>query len=621
MADTVHRKPRSAKPAAGSGDGAAEPMPSVRIIDLVIDQIASRLGAVPPEQGGALLGTPDGDTITAFIHDADAATTGVVYHNTDWLISEIERIEQHTAARFKGIVHSHPLGMPVPSGQDRSEYALSLRMNAALPRYLAPIVTHDTTTPPGGHELILGPARISFFGMALREGEPVLKPLHPRVVPLMRMLRRAGITVDADPALVELNGVRLLATDARIPGLGAASMLFGADFPATAPIVVPHGGTRPVAMTWDLGVPTLGRLDKAIRAARADSASTGGGGRKQSPQPQPAAREPGPKDGGATVETEAFYARSAGLLSPTLAGRRALIVGAGSVGSYLAEALTRSGVGSFTLVDPEGVEPENLGRSAYRGADVGRPKVTALAELIRSINPNASVDGCPVALETLDGDELLALTAAADVVIAATDDTSAQERLGHFAYWAGRPAVFPALYRGAAGGEVIAVFDDLPCWTCNTGGVRSATAQAGDSPHRATDYGTGRLVAEPGLLVDIHHVTSAAAKIALGLMHDPALDVSAARFVAGMRESGRTFVAFANEPDYWIFPSVLGASLGQYAYQSIWLDAQRDPACPVCGDPQERTDPRSYRAPTADPQTIRDMHRLASVPAQEAADD
>lgn len=611
--------------AAAAGEQAGAPMPSVRIVDLVVDQIALRLGDVPPEQGGALLGSPDGDLVTAFIHDADAATSGVIYHNTDWLIHEIERVEQNTAARFKGIVHSHPQGTPVPSGQDRGEYALSLRMNPELPRYLAPIVTHDVSSAPRGHELIFRRARMSFFGMSLREGEPVLQRLHPRVIPLMRMLERAGIAPDAEPALVRYDGALLLATNARIPDLGAASMLFGTDFPTTPPIVMPHDAAAPVSMPWDLGVRTLDRLDRAIRDVREARRSARHGRGKPSsgraPQPQPGVSEPAPKAEAAdAAEPDTLYARSTGLLSRTLSDRRALIVGAGSVGSYLAEALTRSGVGSFTLVDPERVEPENLGRSAYRVDDVGRSKVAALADLILAINPRAAVDVHPVALEALSGEDLSSITAASDLVVAATDDNAAQERLGHFAYWERRPAVFPALYRGAAGGEVVSVFDELPCWSCSTGGVRKAT-RAGDEPQRATDYGTGRLVSEPGLLVDVQHVASAAAKIALGLLHEPGQDVSTARFVAGMREAGRNFVAFANEPDYWIFPSVLGSSLGQYAFQSIWLETERDPACPVCGDPQGRTDPRSYRAPTASLEAINDMHRVASTQGEKIAHD
>ena len=60
----------------------------------------------------------------------------------------------------------------------------------------------------------------------------------------------------------------------------------------------------------------------------------------------------------------ALLARGAGLLSESLRERTVLVAGLGSVGSYLAEQLVRSGVGALALLDPERVEAANLSRSA-----------------------------------------------------------------------------------------------------------------------------------------------------------------------------------------------------------------------------------------------------------------
>src|SRR5215471_2134058 len=139
-------------------------MMPLRITDYVLQEIADCLGQVPPEQGGALLGVPGADVVTSFIHDADAAATDVRYQNSSWLIAEVERAEQATAARLKGIIHSHPAGLPSPSEQDLTEFGQTLQLNPHLARYLALIVTHDTAAPPGGHEIIWGPARVSCFG-------------------------------------------------------------------------------------------------------------------------------------------------------------------------------------------------------------------------------------------------------------------------------------------------------------------------------------------------------------------------------------------------------------------------------------------------------------------------
>jgi hypothetical protein len=287
------------------------------------------------------------------------------------------------------------------------------------------------------------------------------------------------------------------------------------------------------------------------------------------------------------------------------------------VGSYLGEVLARSGVGAFTLIDPDVVEPANLGRSAYRVADIGLPKVRALADLILAVNPAARIDGYRALLDDLDVEDLAEAVERADLVVAATDSNEAQERLGHFAYRIGRPALFPGLYRGAAGGEVIVVVDGAPCWGCCTGGVRGATAAGGESPHRATDYGTGRLIAEPGLLVDVHHVASAAAKLALGLLHDADDPAAAARFTAGLLKTRQTYAAFANEPDFWIFPDVLRDVPAQYAFQSLWLSPTSRPGCPVCGDQAGRTDPAEYQTPVASADEILAYWRERSGEAAE----
>ena len=165
-------------------------------------------------------------------------------------------------------MHSHPRGMPVPSSQDQAEYAESLRLNPLLARYLAPIVTHDVDTPLAGHEIRLGPARISFFGAERAAEGFALTPVRPVVVPVTRMLRRAGVRPEGDPTAIELEGATLLAAQAQLPGFGAVTLLLGADFPATAPIVLPEQGDEPLALGWDLGVPAIERLAGAVLALR-----------------------------------------------------------------------------------------------------------------------------------------------------------------------------------------------------------------------------------------------------------------------------------------------------------------------------------------------------------------
>lgn len=75
-----------------------------------------------------------------------------------------------------------------------------------------------------------------------------------------------------------------------------------------------------------------------------------------------------------------------------LKASRVAVFGVGGVGGYVAEALARSGVGSFVLVDNDVVSITNLNRQIIAlHSTVGRPKVDVMAERIRDINPSAEI--------------------------------------------------------------------------------------------------------------------------------------------------------------------------------------------------------------------------------------
>jgi molybdopterin/thiamine biosynthesis adenylyltransferase len=144
---------------------------------------------------------------------------------------------------------------------------------------------------------------------------------------------------------------------------------------------------------------------------------------------------------------------------------KALVIGAGGLGSPVALYLGTAGIGRLTLVDHDTVDLTNLQRQiAHDMSRVGRPKVDSAAASVRAINPEVQV----VALrERADSRRLDALVAEADVVLDCSDNFATRHAVNAACVAHARPLV-----SGAAIGfdGQIAVYDtrveDAPCYAC-----------------------------------------------------------------------------------------------------------------------------------------------------------
>lgn len=76
-----------------------------------------------------------------------------------------------------------------------------------------------------------------------------------------------------------------------------------------------------------------------------------------------------------------------------LASSRVAVFGIGGVGGYTVEALARSGVGTFDLIDDDKICITNINRQIYAlRSTVGKYKVDVAKDRILDINPNAIVN-------------------------------------------------------------------------------------------------------------------------------------------------------------------------------------------------------------------------------------
>ena len=92
---------------------------------------------------------------------------------------------------------------------------------------------------------------------------------------------------------------------------------------------------------------------------------------------------------------------------------RVAVAGCGGLGSTLAIALARTGVGALVLVDFDVVEPSNLNRQQFFVDQLGQPKVEALASTLARINPYVELERHRLRLRA---DDVPGLFGTADVV-------------------------------------------------------------------------------------------------------------------------------------------------------------------------------------------------------------
>ena len=81
------------------------------------------------------------------------------------------------------------------------------------------------------------------------------------------------------------------------------------------------------------------------------------------------------------------------------------IIGCGSVGSTVAELLTRFGLTKLTLYDFDTVEPKNLANQMFRQEHIRQQKSGALACMLQEINPDI-IDNLKIAHQGYTGQNL-----------------------------------------------------------------------------------------------------------------------------------------------------------------------------------------------------------------------
>ena len=161
---------------------------------------------------------------------------------------------------------------------------------------------------------------------------------------------------------------------------------------------------------------------------------------------------------------------------------RALVIGAGGLGSAAAIYLAAAGIGGMIIADHDAVDLSNLQRQILHGTpDLGRPKVDSARERLHAINPTLEINALPARLE---GVALERQVREADIVIDASDNFTTRFAVNAACVLTGTPLVSGAAIRYE--GQLTVFRPDLGTGPCTTAFIRRASKRSRPAPRMAS---------------------------------------------------------------------------------------------------------------------------------------
>ena len=237
-----------------------------------------------------------------------------------------------------------------------------------------------------------------------------------------------------------------------------------------------------------------------------------------------------------------------------LTGYEITLLGAGSVGSYIAYSLAAARL-VLNIVDFKKVEHRHTtgGRTAYEPTSTGKYKVIALKQKIERDHPGTIVNPLPYNVAEIPDTELRSLFGRSAIVVLAIDDPVQFLRAADLAY----PMVEfiqVALHRGAKSAHVvISVPFVTPCLRC-TLNIDSATD-------------IHRLDSESANSFDIVTASQLASKVAIDIMYSKATGKDITRW-----DTSKNLIYIANQK----------GELSQDGPGLIFEGSSKRPNCPIC---------------------------------------
>lgn len=223
-----------------------------------------------------------------------------------------------------------------------------------------------------------------------------------------------------------------------------------------------------------------------------------------------------------------------------LSTKHAVLIGAGALGSTIAETLTRAGIGTLTLIDRDYVEYSNLQRQflySEKDARMRMPKAIAAHNRLKEINSEVTIHAHVLDASSRELDTLIHGT---DLLLDATDNFDTRLILNDLALKQQIPWIYGACI-GGSGMSFTFLPGVTPCLHCllSTGLVAGETCDLGG-------------IIAPAVQMVAAHQSAEALKLLTGNK-------------ASLRTSFLTFDLWRNQ------------------HHEMDVSGMRNPVCPSCG--------------------------------------
>lgn len=166
----------------------------------------------------------------------------------------------------------------------------------------------------------------------------------------------------------------------------------------------------------------------------------------------------------------------------------ALIVGAGGLGSLVAEMLARTGIGELAIIDRDNVEEGNFNRLEFNRNDIGKSKAKVLAKKVKKLRNSKKIDERfhlkvnGYKADIIGWKQLPSLVEKSDLVFSCLDNSMARRELNYHIMKQRTRMIDGATSHLGFGGTIITVVPnpEEPCYECLAGegmGVKIGNVQ------------------------------------------------------------------------------------------------------------------------------------------------